>query len=240
VAMGRNAGYAAGVNAAAAAVPPRDALLVLNPDMRLGAGSVRALLATLAIPGTGIAVPRLVDASGRLARSLRREPTVRRALGEALLGGGRAGRFPAFGEVVGNERRYQHPGTADWASGAAMLVARDCLDAVGPWEESFFLYSEETDFALRARDAGFALRYAPDAVAVHVGGEAHTSPLLWSILTVNRVRLFRRRHGRLHTVAFWLAVALNEALRALPGRPTHRAALRALLSLPSRPPGVPA
>jgi GT2 family glycosyltransferase len=229
VAMGRNAGYAAGVNAAAAAAPPERALLILNPDIRLAEGSVAALLTALNAPATGITVPRLTDVQGHPARSLRREPSVRRALGEALLGGVRAGRLPAFGEVVTDERRYRHPGTADWASGAVMLVSRECLDVVGPWDESFFLYSEETDFALRARDAGFALRYTPHAAAVHAGGEAHTSPRLWSILALNRVRLFRRRHGRVHAAAFWAAVTLNEGLRALGGGTTHRAALRALL-----------
>jgi N-acetylglucosaminyl-diphospho-decaprenol L-rhamnosyltransferase len=93
------------------------------------------------------------------------------------------------------------------------------------------LYSEETDFALRARDAGFALRLTPQAVVVHVDGQG--SPYLHSMRTVNRVRLFGRRHGPAQTAAFWGVVTINEALRAPFGAPVHRAALRALLR-PSR------
>jgi GT2 family glycosyltransferase/glycosyltransferase involved in cell wall biosynthesis len=222
-----NGGYAAGINAACGAYPGRD-VLVLNPDVRMGAGSVPRLLAALDQPGTGIAVPRLHDAAGRLHRSLRREPTVLRALGEAVLGGRLAGRIAPLGEVVGAARHYARPTTADWATGAAMLVSAPCLEAVGGWDESFFLYSEETDFALRARGAGFALRLVPDAAAVHLGGEATTRPDLWAVLTTNRVRLYGRRHGPLATAAFRAAVTLNAALRA-PLEATHRAALRRLL-----------
>jgi len=228
-----NRGYAAGINVGIASAEPSQAVLVVNPDARLGAGSVAALVAELANPGVGIAVPRLLDLDGSLSWSLRREPTVLRALGEAVLGGSRAGRFPALGEVVCDPFAYQRSVCADWATGCVMLISRACLDAVGRWDERFFLYSEETDFALRARDAGFALRLTPKAVAAHVGGESSTSPDLWSRLTVNRVRLFARRHGKAHTAAFWGAVTISEALRALFGAPVHRAALRALLH-PSR------
>jgi N-acetylglucosaminyl-diphospho-decaprenol L-rhamnosyltransferase len=246
VALEENLGYAAGINAGVAAGCSADAVLILNPDVRLGPGSIRALLEALEVPGTGIVVPRMVDGDGTLYHSLRREPTVLRALGEALLGGDRAGRFPLLSEVVRQGERYETAGTFDWATGAVMGISRRCLEAVGPWDESFFLYSEETDFALRARDAGFALRYTPAAEVVHLGGDSGVSPALWSLLTRNRVKLYRRRHGPARTALFGAAVALNEALRALAGRATHASALRGLLhagrrSLPggSPPTGAP-
>jgi GT2 family glycosyltransferase len=228
-----NRGYAAGINAGVAAASPAAAVLVVNPDVRLGPGSVRSLLDATAEPGVGIAVPRLYEPDGTPGLSLRREPTVLRALGEAVLGGSRAGRFAALGETVCDPRVYRRPVAADWASGSVMLITRRCLDAVGAWDERYFLYSEETDFALRARDAGFELRLVPRACAIHVGGESHSSPRLWSMQTVNRVRSFAVRHGRAHTMAFWAAVTINEALRAPLGAPAHRAALGALLH-PSR------
>jgi N-acetylglucosaminyl-diphospho-decaprenol L-rhamnosyltransferase len=58
-------------------------------------------------------------------------------------------------------------------------------------DESFFLYSEETDFALRAGDLGFETAFVPNAKVTHLGGESRVSPALWSLLTVNRVRLYR-------------------------------------------------
>jgi GT2 family glycosyltransferase/glycosyltransferase involved in cell wall biosynthesis len=238
VELHRNRGYAAGVNAAVAAAPEAEAVLVLNPDVRLAPGAVARLLRALEIPGTGIAVPRLTDGAGRRHDSLRREPTLGRALGEALLGGRRAGRFHALSEVVTADDAYAGTGVADWATGAVMMISRPCLDAVGPWDESFFLYSEETDFALRARDLGFVLRYVPEAGAVHLEGDLMTSPSLWSILTINRVQLYRRRHGRPASAAFLGAVALGEALRSIAGPPRHRAALRALLR-PGTGPALP-
>lgn len=229
VALGRNAGYSAGINAAVAHASPGSAVLVCNPDVRLRPGCGARLLRALATPATGIVVPRLEDPDGRLELSLRRDPTVLRVVGEALLGGTRAGRFHPLGEVVADPARYERPTTADWACGAVMLISRDCLERTGPWDESFFLYSEETDFALRARDGGFRLRYVPDAVAVHIGGESKVSPWLWTLLTRNRLRLYSRRHNGVSSAAFWAALTLNEALRALAGRATSRAALLALL-----------
>ena len=111
-----------------------------------------------------------------------------------------------------------------------MLISAQCWRACAPWDESFFLYSEETDFALRARDAGYATRFTPQARAVHLGGESRQSSGLWSLLVLNRVRLYRRRRGRLRGVAFWAALLLRELSRAAIGRRPSRAAARALLS----------
>jgi N-acetylglucosaminyl-diphospho-decaprenol L-rhamnosyltransferase len=232
VQLGRNAGYAAGINAAIlAASPSSEAVLILNPDVRLMEGSVGRLMDALRLPNTGITVPRILDPQGRLQLSLRRDPTVLRALGEAVLGGQRAGRLSPLGEVVVDPRKYERPCIADWASGAVMMLSRQCLHAVGPWDESYFLYSEETDYAWRARQRCFNLRYVPQAIAVHLEG---LNDQRWPTLTVNRVRLFTQRHGRLRGAAFRLAVILNEGLRALLGRAKHRSALRALLVLSLR------
>ena len=225
-----NRGYAAAINAGieAARGGVGDALLVLNPDIRMDPGSLGPLLAAIESPGVGIAVPKLVDEDGQLLRSLRRRPTVLRAFGEAVLGGDRAGRM-GLGEVVGDPAAYEQPGPADWATGAALAISAACAKAVGPWDESYFLYSEEVDFALRAADAGFGLRYEPSSRAVHLGGASGTDERLWTLLTANRIRLHRRRHGSLRGAVFGAAVLLNEAVRAARGSRTSRAALRGLL-----------
>ncbi|QFU94123.1 glycosyltransferase [Amycolatopsis sp. YIM 10] len=222
-----NLGFAAGVNAGITAAGGAH-VLVLNPDIRLEPGAIKAMRDALEVPGTGIAVPLLLDRIGRPAFSLRRKPTALRALGEALLGGTRAGLVPAFGELVVRHSRYREPGTADWATGAAWLVSRECLAATGRLEERYFLYSEETEYMLRAGDAGFAVRFEPRAAATHLGGEQSTSPELWSLATTNRVRLRRQRAGRLAALAMWFAVVLNELLRVRRG-PKHRLALRELV-----------
>ncbi len=233
VQTGYNAGYAAAINAALAQLDPCTAVLILNPDIRLASGCVRAMLDRLDEPGTGIVVPRLSGEGGELTHSLRREPEVFRAFGEALLGNRRAGRYPRLGEIVTADAAYRTASTADWATGAAMLISWECLTACGPWDESFFLYSEETEYALRARDLGFRTRLAPEAHAVHLKGDSEVSPRLWTLLTLNKVRLFRRRHSLPATALFWSATLLRELSRALLGHHRSRRAAAALLS-PSR------
>lgn len=232
---GHNGGYAAGINAAVAAAGPSDAIFVLNPDTRLGDRSVRRLLDAIENRGIGIAVPRLVDGDGDLLKSLRREPTVPRALGEAVLGGRRAGRYPVLGEVVEDEGSYDVATPADWASGCAMLISRACWDAVGPWDESFFLYAEDTDYGLRARDLGYRLELVPEATVVHLAGPSHEVPRLWAMSVWNRYRLFRRRHGPVAAAAYRASLLLNEGLRSVVGRPVHRAGAAALLLEKHRP-----
>jgi N-acetylglucosaminyl-diphospho-decaprenol L-rhamnosyltransferase len=232
VEMGRNAGYAAGINAAVRSASAHSAILVLNPDVRLLPGCVASLLGALR-PGTGMVVPQLLDGESALIESMRREPTVVRAWGDALLGARRAGRHPALGEVVTDRQHYQAEAVTDWAEGSTLLITRDCWNRCAPWDESFFLYSEETDFALRARDAGFVTRYVPSARAVHLQGDSARSPGLWTLVMLNKVRLFRRRNGTIRTAAYWGALVSREASRALLGKATSRAAVKALVN-PSR------
>ncbi len=234
--MGRNAGYAAGINAGVAAAGPHGSVLVLNADVRLFPGCAASLIEAMKRTGCGVAVPRLWDANDRRIDSMRREPSVLRALGDAVLGAGRAGRFRRLGEVVTDPRLYESERPTDWAEGSTQLISSSCWNACGPWDESFFLYSEETEFDLRAGDLGFATLFVPSAEATHLEGGSGSTPSLWSLLVLNRVRLFRRRNGLLRSLAFWLLTVAREASRALMGKPTSRAAIRELVTTrPFRP-----
>ena len=223
-----NLGYGAAVNLAVRDHPPREAIAVLNPDVILEPGCLRRLRAALG-PGVGIAVPRLLERDGTVAPSQRREPTVLRAAGESLLGGLRAGRFAALGEIVCDAAAYTRAGQIDWATGAAWLVDVECFERVGGFAEDYFLYSEETDFALRARDLGYVTRFVPEAVATHGGGASNRDPALFALLTRNRVWCYRRRHTAASTLAFRGALLAGELARAGAGRATSRTAVRALL-----------
>lgn len=240
VESGRNAGYAAAINLGIAAAQDDGPVLVLNPDAWLAPGSLCPLVDALGRPGVGIAVPRHEAAAGAPVWSLRREPTLRTALGEAVLGGVRAGRHEGWGEMVTVPERYATPGQVDWASGAAMLISRECVRRVGAWDESFLLYSEETDFALRASDAGLATWYEPAALVSHRGGESGDSAFLWSLLLTNRVRLYRKRHSVVPAAAYHLLVLAGELVRAAAGRRRSRAAVRLLTTPSARPTELPA
>jgi N-acetylglucosaminyl-diphospho-decaprenol L-rhamnosyltransferase len=231
VETGRNGGYAAGINAAVRAAPPHDAVLVLNPDIRLAPGCVPELVAVQRRHGAGITVPRIVRANGDFSPSLRREPTLLRAFGDAVFGANRMGRVGRMGEVITDRRQYAGETVADWAEGSILLITRECWDACGEWDESFFLYSEETEYALRARDRGFAMVYAPAAQARHLEGDSAASPPLWALLTLNRLRLYRKRHSLAGAGVYWALLLLREASRAALGSPTSRRATRHLLSV---------
>jgi GT2 family glycosyltransferase len=226
---GGNLGYAAGINAAVNAAGLQDAYLILNADVRLDPGCVLALYETLT-PDIGIVVPRLMDANGALISSLRSAPTVLRAWGDALLGAERAGRFSRLGEIVTDPKTYQSEHATDWAEGSTQLISTDCWKTCGQWDESYFLYSEETEYDLRVRDFGLVTWYQPRASAQHLEGGSAGNPRQWSLLIANRIKLFETHHGRASTLAFWCATMVREGTRSLLGKRTSRAAFRDLIS----------
>jgi len=226
--MGRNAGYAAAINAATAAVNPASHVLILNPDLRLMPGALREMLKVVNDPSVGVVVPRNLRADGTVDPTIRREPSICTAWADSLLGGRLASRL-GLGEIVGDARLYDRGGAVAWASGSALLVAARARKAVGAWDESFFLYSEEVDYQRRVRAYGFKIIYVPRADVVHVGGDCHANPSLFALLTINRIQYFARHHGLLSTVAFRLGIAAGQMVRAA-FRPIHRVALVSALS----------
>ncbi|MGX5653818.1 glycosyltransferase family 2 protein [Geodermatophilus nigrescens] len=222
-----NLGYAGAINLALRTIPPSRWVLILNPDLVLETGAVETLIAVAERTGAGAVVPKLLGDGGRLALSQRREPTVLRALGEAVMGDHLPARPSWAAEMVRDPLAYEFEHEVDWATGAAVLLRRAALEAVGGWDARFFLYSEETDYFRRLRERGFSVVYTPAAVACHRGGGSGNSAALVALLAVNRVRYFRVRHGSWATAAFWAACVLHAALRSR--RPVERAALRGLL-----------
>ncbi len=228
VLVGVNAGYSAGINTGIAACPAAPAVLVLNPDVRMHKGSVSPLLVSLR-DGIGIACPRIHSEDGVLQFSLRREPTLLRALGLSRA------RSATFSEYIQEPTAYTNAGLVDWALGAVLAISRDCLVDVGRWDESFFLYSEETDYCLRAREHGYGTWFVPESVAVHVGGASGRNDLTHTLQIVNRVRLYARRHGLVAGAAYHALTVLSEVSWLVRGHAQSRAAIRALLRPNERP-----
>lgn len=226
---GANIGYAGAINLARARIGSCAALLVLNPDLVLEADAVVRLWRALEEQDVGVAVPMLLsEADGSLYFSTRREPSLTRALGDAIFGA-RWGRRPGWlSETIRDTTAYQKVRDVAWAGGAAMLVSAACDSAVGDWDDQrFFLYSEETDFATRVRRAGFRIRYVPTARARHVDGGSGRSPALAALMAVNRVRYYEKYHRRPAALLFRGAVALHHLVRATD--PDQRVVLKAVL-----------
>lgn len=237
VALDRNQGYSAGINCGVSALPRTRAVLVLNPDVELTSGSVAAMLAILDDDRVGVVAPKMLipgDPPG-LEPSQRREPSLATTWGTAVLGARAARHFPALFEAVTDERMYTIAQDVDWAVGAVLLSSRNCVEAVGDWDESYFLYSEETDYCHRARLAGFRVRYTPRALVLHRGGDGLVSPRLRSMMIVNKVREYRRRNGPVASWLFFVGTLLHESTRGIAGRRASRAAALALLRPRYRP-----
>jgi len=224
-----NTGYAAGINRGVREAMVAEAILVLNPDVILRENSVPPLLAALQEPNVGIAVPQLRSPRGTLEFSLRREPNLPRALGLAST------RLAVFSECVTKRSDYGRPHAVDWATGAVLAMSRKCYTALDGWDETFFLYSEETDLSLRARDVGWLTWYVPESVAVHIGGGSGRTAITHAMQIVNRVRLYRHRHCSLAAWCYFSLSVISELSRAARGSERSRRAVAALLRPSQRP-----
>jgi GT2 family glycosyltransferase len=222
VEAGGNLGYAGGINRALPLTEPCGAVLILNPDLRLKPGAVNRLLESLAADaGVGVVVPLIVDMDGVTYPSLRHEPSVTRMLGDALFGSKLwLSRPSMLSEFDYRRTSYLYPHNVDWATGAALLIRSEVARELGEWNESFFLYSEETEYFRRVRDNGYRVRFEPKAVVQHRLGGSGTSPAVITLLAVNRIRYVELHHGAAYSAMFHAAVALAEALRAYD--PAHR------------------
>lgn len=211
---GGNLGYAAGINEAMKRAGTADSYLILNPDMRIGPGSIRALRERMSRSGAGGVVPLLLEDDGSTYLSLRREPSVSRAFGDAILGSKLTGRPSWLSEMDFDAESYRHPHKVDWATGAAILIRPDVVGQAGEWDENYFLYSEETDYMRRIRDLGATIWFEPKARLHHSRGRSGSSPALAALMAINRIRYVQKYHTGNYARAFRAMVVLSALLRA--------------------------
>jgi hypothetical protein len=187
-----NLGFAAGVNLAAARTRS-PFLLLLNPDTIVEGPVIRTLEAWLTShPDVGVAGARVLNGDGTVQRTARRFPDV-----TTLLGGRTAWLTRRFPENWLTRRNLLAPGAdapveVDWLSGACLMTRRDVFDAIGGFDESFFLYWEDADYCHRVAAAGFRRVYVPTAPVRHlVGASADRDPAL-------AIRAFHASASRLY------------------------------------------
>lgn len=227
-----NDGYAAGMNRGVRASPPSRAVLILNPDALLDPGCVPTMLQVLDRSGVGVVAPRVREEDGRLSPTLRRGPTLGRVGGLSFTG------LARFTERIEDPAEYVDEHEVDWAVGAILLIKTGCYATLGGMDEAYFLYSEETDFSLRAKDAGWATVYAPNAGAMHVGGGSGESASTHTMKILNRVRLYRRRRGAALAAIYFILTVLTEFRRAILGHGKSWPTMVALLRPSARPPAL--
>jgi N-acetylglucosaminyl-diphospho-decaprenol L-rhamnosyltransferase len=168
-----NRGLAAGWNEGLRRASGRY-FLIVNADAWLVADAAERLVAFAdANPDAAYVGPRLLNPDGSLQRSVRGFPTLWRLATEYFFLRKLAPRSDALNAFYAGGFEHDRVRDADFLMGACMLVRRAAVEEVGPLDERFFLFSEETDWCYRFRRAGWRVVFYPGAEAVHVGGAGH-------------------------------------------------------------------
>lgn len=204
---GENLGFAGACNRAFA-VTAAPYVFLLNPDAELKPGALAAIVAFLDThPRCGLAGSRIYNYDGSVQASVGEFDT----WGGAFLRSSAWGEWPFFARYAnGASLRDWHYDTerkVDLAIGAALAIRRALIADIGPFDERFFLYHEEVDFAKRAAAAGWETWFVPRSEAVHEGrGSAKGQYSVEGRKQRSRRKYWIKHHGRL-----WL-YALNAAL----------------------------
>jgi N-acetylglucosaminyl-diphospho-decaprenol L-rhamnosyltransferase len=233
---GFSAGNNLGIRAALARRQKPDLFWLLNPDTRVQPGAAASLIRFMGDhPAAGIVGSAIVQADGSPWPFAFRFPTV---LSEIE----RGARLGPLTRLLARQTVLRLMGgeaeQVDWVSGASMVVRRAVLETVGPMDEGYFLYFEETDLCLQARRAGWQTWYLPQAAVVHVAGQSTglTAPGA-KVARVpdywfdSRRRFFSKNHGRAYAMAAdlaWAVAHLSYRLRQriVPGDPDPPTLLR--------------
>jgi len=209
-------------------------VVILNPDTETSAGDLRRLdRSLLSHPRAGAAGPLQLDPGGAPHPSRRRFPRLVDGIFES---GPLAWSVPH--NLFSNRLHMRdlpemQGGAVDWLSGAAIAFRAEALEAVGGFDEGYFMYSEELDLCMRLRRAGWASVYVPEARVLHREGSSSSQVPLsrQRQFMASRARFFRIHHGlpaaaavRLGLAAQFALVLAAEAGKWLVG---HRRELRA-------------
>ena len=149
-------------------------VLVLNADAWLVEDALSRLVAAADRHPRAAAIgPKLLNPDGSLQRSVRGFPTTWRLATEYLYLRKLAPRSRSLNAFYGAGFDHESERAVEWVMGACFLLRRNAYDEVGPFDERFFLFSEEVDWMRRATDRGWSVVFTPEARCVHVSGAAH-------------------------------------------------------------------
>jgi len=190
--MERNLGFARGVNFAAREATG-DFLLLLNSDARLAPDALALAVDWMrAHSHCGIAGGQLYSPDGKKQNSIANFPTLAtELLNKFLLRALWPKRFP------GKEQDYREPLEVESVIGAFFLVSRSVWDQFRGLDERFFFFLEETDFCLRARQAGFSTMHLPHVHVAHGQGQTAKQSLAGARIEYwkSRYAYFAKHHG---------------------------------------------
>jgi GT2 family glycosyltransferase len=206
-----NRGFAASNNVALEQARGRYVLL-LNPDVEIRSGTLGELVEAMdARPELGLASVVQRGSDGALQTSIRRFPSPLRSLGESLF----AAYWPtmrSFQELETRPARYEQEGPADWLVGAFLVARSEAVQAVGPMDDRFFLYSEEIDWCYRFWQAGWPVAHLPVMTITHHSGGRSRGDLM-AQLSHSRLLFAAKHYGAARSMGIRAALALGHAIR---------------------------
>jgi N-acetylglucosaminyl-diphospho-decaprenol L-rhamnosyltransferase len=198
IASETNLGFGAGNNRALreigfgslpSAELPR-AVYLLNPDTITQPGATRTLFETLlADADTGLAGARLTYEDGRFQHSAFRFPGLRQLWVEFFPTPGRLYESDFNGRYPRHLYESGQPFDIDFPLGATMMLRREVIEQTGGFDEQFFMYCEEIDWAWRIHKAGWRVRCVPSARVIHLEGQSTGQVRPRSIINLWRSRL---------------------------------------------------
>ncbi len=199
-----NRGLGAGWNVGLRATSSRYALL-LNADAWLVEGALDRLVGFADTrPGAAVIGPRLLNQDGTLQRSVRGFPTLWRLATEYFFLRKLAPGSSALNAFYAGGFEHDEVRDVEVVMGACMLVRREAVAEVGYCDEDYFLFSEETDWCFRFREAGWEVVFFPGAECVHVRGAAHGGHLYRENLKGHLLFLSKHRGPKAAERARWL------------------------------------
>jgi GT2 family glycosyltransferase len=193
-------------------------LFLLNPDAYLLPGALAGLAHFLAEhPEAAAAGPNVLNPDGSWQAATFRFATLWDLFCEAVFLSVLWPRSPLFArkELGGFNRDTVRE--VDWVQGCALAVRRPVWDAVGPFDEGYWMYVEELDWCRRAKGMGYRIFFTPEAQVVHYGKRS-VARARASVLPLgfrSHFRYYRKFDGRTQELAVRLLALLQMGLRAL-------------------------
>jgi N-acetylglucosaminyl-diphospho-decaprenol L-rhamnosyltransferase len=171
--LASNPGYGGAINAGVKALPASvEWVLISNPDVVLGTGSIDALrTAASGDDSIGSIGPAVLNPDGSIYPSARALPSLRTGVGHALF----SNLWQRNPWTLAYRRETDPSDTtrdAGWLSGSCMLVRRSAFDRVGGFDEGYFMYFEDVDLGFRLGRNGFRNVYEPAARVTHAGAHS--------------------------------------------------------------------
>ena len=177
-----------------------DWVVVCNPDILVQQDTLENLLKeSRELPHVGSVGPSIWNEDGSLYPSARAIPSIGVGIGHALLG--IVWPTNPWTKAYRGDYRSRATRESGWLSGAFLLLHKSALDAVGGFDERYFMFFEDVDLGWRIGESGFTNYYVPSAKATHLGGQStkHSHDAMLAAHHKSAVRFIKK----LYPGVFW-------------------------------------